>query len=375
MSRFDDDLSPFRDDPVFQALTGPATPDELAGEASAVAAYRAANAGRPRRRIAMRVGTSGAVAAVAVALSAGAAAAYTAVLPTPVQDTLHDAFGTLGVPAPLHHRHAQGAAAETTTSPEPPGPAAVVASSPAPTGRPSPQPSSGTPSALPTASASPTATTLPVVAITPTSSPTPSMSPSGQPPLPGASLVITTDESEVSFGTAVAIAGKLTDQQGVPVVGREVALVEHLVGEPGWNKVGDEAATGADGQVSFAVPPLDHNARFALHAGGHVHSSVVTVSVDPTITTAVATPAADASETTVTVTVVGAEEGDVVLLDRLGRHPMTRTADLSTTGQATFTVPVPIEHRVRYRIAVRPTDAHKARFAVVTVSPPGVSTS
>jgi hypothetical protein len=183
--------------------------------------------------------------------------------------------------------------------------------------------------------------------------------------------MITTNESDVDFGTPVTITGTLTDETGAPVVGRDIALVEHLVGQPGWSKVGDDVATADDGHVSFTVPPLDHNARFALDAGGHVHSSVVTVTVDPAITAAVATPAADASETTVSVTVVGAEAGDVVVLDRLGRHPMTRTADIGTTGQATFTVPVPLEHLVRYRIAVRPTEAHAARFAVVTVSPPG----
>jgi hypothetical protein len=167
----------------------------------------------------------------------------------------------------------------------------------------------------------------------------------------------------------------LTDEMGAAVVDRQIALVEHLTGQPGWAKVGDDLATGADGQVSFTVPALAQNARFDLRAGGHVRSSVVTVVVDPTITTAVVTPAADASETTVTVTVVGAEVGDLVILKREGRHPSTRTADLSTTGQATFTVPLPFKHEVHYRVVVRHTEAHRAALAVVTVSPPGQPTS
>ena len=99
MSRRDDDLSPFRDDPVFRALTAPGRPDELAADAEVLAAFRSTNASRPIRRFAARIGTSGGVAVVAVALSGSVAAAYTAALPAPLQQIVHDAAGPIGVPA------------------------------------------------------------------------------------------------------------------------------------------------------------------------------------------------------------------------------------------------------------------------------------
>ncbi|HVU61014.1 MAG TPA: hypothetical protein VHD58_05065 [Mycobacteriales bacterium] len=369
MSRFDDDMSPFRDEPVFRALTGPATPDELAGEAEARAAFRAAGSAGPRRRLAVKMGASGAAAAAVVALTGGAAAAYTAVLPSPVQQTLHEAFGPLGVPAPQPHRHAKPVA---TPSPTPsqaaaPTPAPVSPAATARTDTSPPSTPARSASAEPTIAVSPTTTTtLPVIALTPSATPTPTTSPSGRPPLPGATLLITTSDTEVDVGDAVTISGTLTDETGTPVASRQIVLAEHLVGEPGWNRI-DEVATNDAGEVSFTVPDLEHNAHFALRAGGHVHSNVVSVGVDPTITTAVATPAADASDTTVTVTVVGAEAGDAVTLDRGGRHPTARTAELTTTGQATFTVPVPRDHPVTYRVLVHRTHAHLAKAALVEV--------
>ena len=374
MRRRDDDLSPFRNAPLFRALTGPATPDELAGEADALAAFREANVGRPRRRMVARVGTSGAVAAVAVVLSGTAAAAYTASLPAPVQRTLHDAFGPLGVPAPQHH-HPTPVAVSTTPSPVPSPMAAPLASGAPPSAvHPSPLTSSGAPTTRPTTSVSPTTSTIPVVVTTPTSSPTPSPTSSGQAPLPGATLVITTSDSEVVVGTSVTITGTLTDETGNYVVGRAVVLAEHLPGEPGWTK-SDPMVTSATGTVAFPVTALARNARFVLRAGGHVHSSVVSVQVEPTIAVATASSSADSSETTVTVTVVGAQAGDAVVLERIGRHKMTRSAELGTTGEVTFTVPSPTRHVVRYRAVVRRTEAHLMKSASVEVSPPEQPTS
>jgi hypothetical protein len=42
VSSDDDDLTPWQDEPVLRALTGPGSDDELAGEAEALAAFRAA---------------------------------------------------------------------------------------------------------------------------------------------------------------------------------------------------------------------------------------------------------------------------------------------------------------------------------------------
>ena len=92
---------------VLAALTAEATATELAGEGRALAEFRRRAGGPvPSRRA--RRGTAGltsrlgvkvaaSVAAVAVGLGGGAAAAFAGVLPAPIQRLAHD---TIGAPAP-----------------------------------------------------------------------------------------------------------------------------------------------------------------------------------------------------------------------------------------------------------------------------------
>ena len=69
MSSHDDDLTPWRYDPIIAALTAAGSEAELAGEADALAAFRAAAPARSRRRQLGRLGVGGAAVATAVILS------------------------------------------------------------------------------------------------------------------------------------------------------------------------------------------------------------------------------------------------------------------------------------------------------------------
>jgi hypothetical protein len=195
-----------------------------------------------------------------------------------------------------------------------------------------------------------------------------------RPPLPGATLDITPSAIRLHAGESVTISGQLLTATGTPVVDREVALVDHFPGQPGWKRF-EALPTTITGDVSFTVPDLVRNARFALRAGGRVHSTIVHVAVMPTITPSVAQAEDGARTTTVTVTVVGAQTGDVVVLNRYGTHRITRIAELGATGQATFTIPVPLQRTVHYRLFVRRTAAHTAAGAWFVISPAERATS
>src|SRR4051812_26798120 len=105
MRHRDDDLSPFREDPVVKALTAPATEAELAGEADALAAFRGEAPATPRRRRSgARVATGATVAVLTLGVSGGVAAAYTANLPDSWQEKVYKQFHSIGVPAPKHHK-------------------------------------------------------------------------------------------------------------------------------------------------------------------------------------------------------------------------------------------------------------------------------
>jgi hypothetical protein len=356
MSRRDDDLSPFRDDPVFRALTGPATSDELVGEADILAAFRAANASRPMRRFAARVGTSGAVAVVAVALSAGAAAAYTAELPAPLQQIVHDAAGPIGVPAPKHHPHHPGSGGSKSSSPTVAGPAPAVA----PTGTPGAAAGGTTrphltPTSLPSSpTSSPVVTsTAPIVVGAPSPTPTQSRKAS----LVGASLTLTITQTEVQVGSITTVTGQLDGADRTPIEGRRVGLFERLTGEPHWTRVGDAVVTSATGGAMFTVP-VDHNARFVLRARRHVHSSVVKVVALPVITVTPAPSETTPGQETVSVTVTGGEEGDVIGLNWFAGRKRHQQTTLDAAGTATFTVRVPQHRTVTYQLYLRGTQAH-----------------
>ncbi|HVM02787.1 MAG TPA: hypothetical protein VM263_08970, partial [Acidimicrobiales bacterium] len=88
-------------DDVLAAAAAPASPQELGGEAGAVAAFRAAGPAPARRRRGILAGKT-AVAAVGALglLTAGGAAAATGSLPDAAQDAAHEALTKVGVDVP-----------------------------------------------------------------------------------------------------------------------------------------------------------------------------------------------------------------------------------------------------------------------------------
>jgi len=155
---------------VLAALTAGPADDELAGEAAALAAYRnrasvprpATQARRRRRRplfpsLSARAAVAAAAAAAVLSFSAFATAAYTQVLPAPVQRLGH---AVIGAPA---------------AGSEPTGPAPAGSAAPGGTGR-----AGGTPTGQAHASPAPRATGQPGTQPTPQGSGQPSTGPTPQ---------------------------------------------------------------------------------------------------------------------------------------------------------------------------------------------------
>lgn len=171
-----------REDRLVRALTAPGTPQELAGEEAALAAFRTAVAARRpfgRARLRLAAGTGISAVTVAAVLSGGmvTAAAYTARLPDPVQRVAHHLLHHVGVPAPRSDRHVvvPAPAPHPAVSVHPVGHRHVhvvrhrvhPSASPTPSARPSARPSaSATP--RPSASASPSRTPTPSPSASPT---------------------------------------------------------------------------------------------------------------------------------------------------------------------------------------------------------------
>ena len=367
MRRRDDDLSPFRDDPVFQALTGPGTPDELAGEAEAIAAFRASTQTQPRRRTAARVAASGTAAVVVLGLSGGVAAAYTAHLPESAQQTLHDAFGSIGIPAPHPHHHKSGAAATPITSPAPapvpvqssaqPQPHATSSAGAGESESPAPTETSTLPVALPTPTVTPTATA------STSASPTPTPTQTRTGPFRGATLAITATDAKVMFGGSVTVTGRLVAADSSPIADRKVWLRYRATGTPGWSHLGPQL-TATDGTAAFTVPDVQHSLKIVLHAGHHVRSAVTRVAVVPVITVRVSPIAAGSTSTVISISVAGAQPGDVVVIradggrqsGRQGGQRVTLDGSLS----ATAAVPVSQTQAIHYRAFMPRTRAHAA---------------
>jgi hypothetical protein len=170
---------------VLAALTAGPADDELAGEAAALAAYRnrgsvlrpATTRGRRRRRRlfpfpSVKVAATVGAAAAVVSVSAFATAAYTQVLPAPVQRLAHVIIG------------APGAEGRPATGPSPAGPGATGSGGTGraggtPTGQahPSPTPHGASqPGTQPTPQGSGAASTEPTPSDSGTPTPTPTKS-------------------------------------------------------------------------------------------------------------------------------------------------------------------------------------------------------
>jgi hypothetical protein len=374
MRHRDDDLSPFREDPVVKALSAPGTPAELAGEAEAVAAYREAVAApvpMQRRRSAARVATGGTVAVLVLGLSGGVAAAYTNNLPDSWQKTVYKQFHSIGVPSPKPAKPAPPAALPPTT----PAPAPVQSSAPTPAhtvGKSEPHASPSPSATKVTASPSPTAS-VPVVVPTPTvsTSPTASPTPTSSEPPPAVDrgrLQIQVSAARVSAGAALTVTGTLTDPGGNPIANRHVALIEHIVGEPGRHRVGS-GTTSSAGQVTIDSPPAQRNMRLVLRSG-RIHSPAQRVVVTPILHVEVPATPVGATALTIVVSVSGALPGDVVVIRGHGDGP-GQQASLSSSLQATFTLPVSQSRQLHYRAVVERTRSHAAHSLKFYVPPSG----
>jgi hypothetical protein len=372
----DDDLTAWRDDPLVRALTAPGTDAELAGEAEALGAFRAAVPARSRRRYLGRLGvTGGSALTVAVVFSSGVAAAYTNTLPDPVQRLFNDVLGPIGVPSPDHHTarpstadHPLGLA---TASPSPSAVLPVVSSaSPHRHGAPAHQHrpqrrQHAKPHASPAATPSPTATPAPVT--TPTPTPTPS--PTDTPPTPSESITISLSATAVSPGDAVTVFGHLATASGDPITGQDVWLLEATAGQSGVAEV-DHGTTGADGSVTLTTPSLAHTVRLRLVTRDKVHSAPITVIVEPTLSVAT-TP--NGATTTIDVAANGGDPGDVIdiVVWRDGGWQPFASSQLDGSGRASFGAPTPTGESDHYRAILPRTAAHGYAATPFAVHPAG----
>ena len=366
MRHRDDDLAKFRSDPVVEALTGPASANELAGEADAVAAYREAvstTVPPQRGRSAARVVTGTTVAVLVLGVSGGVAAAYTAQLPDSWQQKLHDEVPALHIPAPHHHKSIPSTLPTPATTSIPsfvptPTPAPTVTGG-KPTAHSTPTASTTVATSLPTATSSvPVVLPSPTATASTTATPTPTSTSTAPPVVAGGQLQIrVTPGTKVPVGTALSVSGKLADADGNAVANRRVVLIERVPGEAGRHRIGS-GRTSATGEVSISGPTAQRNLRLVLRAG-HVHSPVQRVVVIPTLHVQVPATPAGATSVTVSVSVSGGQAGDVVVVRGPGAHD-ARRATLDSSLQASFTLPVSQTQNVHYRAFVLRTKAHAA---------------
>ena len=373
-----DDLTPWQDTPLVQALTASGSADELAGEDAALAAFRTSASGRRRRGVVRFLGTGATSVALLGVVGGGvAAAAYTRSLPSPVQSFAHDVFGPIGVPAPVHHRlhkrhggtlasgsgHASAApSAAANSASTTPRPAPVSTDSPAahgavgkhPLAQPTPSLSA---SPLPSASAAPT----------PTVSPSTS-EPAGDPS--SWSMSASASSRVVPVHEGVQISGTLLDADGQPVSNHQVVVRTHVPGTPGWQRT-TVLQTDASGSVQTSLSDLTDNHVVVLGAGNGVHSDPLRILVRPALSVQI-TPSADGTSYVVTVTADGGDPGDVLTL--LKRTPsgwmQIGEAQLDDSSSASFSVPAP-GRRQAYVVRLKETRQHTATADRFMLSPAG----
>jgi hypothetical protein len=345
----EDDLAPFRDDPLLVALRAPAEQHELAGEEAAVATFRSSLPASVRRRRALkRAGIGGAGVILGLALTGGVAAAYTRTLPDPVQNAFHAVIDPLPLPAPP-------AAQAKVHRPKPHVAAPVQprrVPSPHPTGKPVPG----------VASPHPTATGPGRPAAAPTRSGAPSTSPTPAPPRP--SLTAAVSRRVVPVHAQVVLSGRLSrGAEALP--GRLVYAAQLDAGQNAWRRVAS-GRTGSDGTVSLTVPALTTNVRLRLVTGQGVTSPQLPVSVVPKLSVS---SARSGNERVVTVTADGGRPGDGLVLLRRDGDAWTRigSTSLGSENAGRFTVPGPGAARVRYRVRLPATARHAASFVEFVV--------
>jgi hypothetical protein len=299
-------------DGLLRALTADGSADELAGRAAALATFRRSRR-RPRRRSAFSVST----AAAALVLAGGIAAAYAAVLPTPVQHIAFRMLDGIGVPD-AHH----------------------------------PRPSSSTP---PATTSIPSTTSHTAAAASPTAARRGQTGTRGANTAPA--LVLTAAQAQIPADEDDVLSGRLV-RGGRAEPGVRVLLLERVGGLPGWQAAGS-AVTDRRGDVTLIVRQLTSNASFRLTAPGGAASRPVFVTVIPPVyldVTAGKKPGTDV----LTATAPFADTGDVVVLQELsgGRWHSVRRHLLDAEHQASFTVRIPGSGDLVYRVVLRRTSFH-----------------
>jgi hypothetical protein len=272
-------------------------------------------------------------AAVTLAAAAGfVVAAYTATLPAPLQQAAYHALGFAGVPSAGHH---------------PPSSAASRSPRPARGHGPSPGPGH---SQQPGAPASP----QPGV-----SSPAPGNGQDG--------LSITASSGRIVAGGKDTFAGHLTGPAGA-VAGVSLSLLERAAGQGTWSVAGT-AKTNSGGSAVLSVPDLTTNAVFRLNGPGGALSRPVLVIVLPPMSASVTSSSAHA-------VVVSADSplavpGNTVVLQlQFGaRWLNVQKGQLNRAGKAEFVVHPRAKPSV-YRVVLLPTASHGLSVSnTVTVSP------
>lgn len=367
-----DDLTKWQNEPFMVALTAPASDAELSDEAGALAAFRAAVPKRSRRRYIGRIGVGGAAVTTAVILSSGAAAAYTSSLPRPVQNFIAHATNPLGLNVPEKHpNHSKPVIANPVTTPSA-VPISTPSASPSPTAthhRVPPKPHHSvapTKEPHPSPTATPTPVTIPTP--TPTSTPTPTPTPTVTSTPVGGSITISVGATSVPVNGTVTAYGKVANPDGSPVAGMQVWLLERVAGTTGVSQVA-AGTTGADGAVSLTTPPLTRGVRLRLITDARVRSASIGVTMQSTI---MATVANNGTSASVRIAATGAAPGDSVAIDERvdGAWQAVAANQLDESGVALFAVDLPTGHRPdHYRAVLRRSTAHGGAITTFLVDP------
>jgi hypothetical protein len=348
------------------ALTAAGTEAELAGEAGALAAFRAAVPKRSRRRYVGRLGVGGAAVTTAVILSSGAAAAYTSSFPRPVQNFIAHATNPLGLQVPVKHpaHHANTATTVPVT------PAAVPTTSPSGTPSPThhrvvPKPHhSSAPSSKP--HPSPTATPTPITIPTVTPTPTPTPTPTGTGTPSGGSITISVGATSVPVDGTVTAYGQVSNPDGSPVAGEQVWLIERVAGTTGVSQVA-AGTTGVDGSVALTTPPLTHSVRLRLVTESKADSASIGVTLQSTI---MATVGHDGTTASIRVATTGALAGDSVAIEKRisGAWQLVAANQIDGSGLALFAVDAPTGRPDHYRAVLRHSSAHSGAVTTFLVA-------
>jgi len=272
-------------------------------------------------------------AAVTLAAAAGlVVAAYTAALPAPLQQAAYHALGFAGVPA-AGHSAPSAAASRPPGSGRGHGSSHQAGHSPQPGAPASPKPGA--------------------------SGPAPA---SGQ-----AGLSITAASGRIVAGGNDTFTGQLTGPSGA-VAGASLSLLERAAVQGTWSLAGT-ATTSSSGSAVVNVSGLTTNALFRLKGPDGALSRPVLVVVQPTVSARVSSSSGHG--VLVSADSPLAVPGDTVVLQvQVGAHwTNVQKGRLNRAGQAGFPVR-PKARKSVYRVVLLPTAAHGISVSnAVTVSP------